>query len=72
MPAGPYFEFQEFYENLRRRGYIIYPGKLTAVDSFRIGCIGHLDETDIRKALAAIRQTLEEMGVRIPVPAAAR
>lgn len=69
MPADPRFEFQEFYENLRRRGYIIYPGKLTTVDSFRIGCIGHLDETDIRKALAAIRQTLEEMGVRIPVPA---
>ncbi|MBI2973403.1 MAG: 2-aminoethylphosphonate--pyruvate transaminase [Armatimonadetes bacterium] len=72
MPADPRFEFQEFYENLRRRGYIIYPGKLTTVDSFRIGCIGHLDETDIRQALTAIRQTLEEMGVRIPVPAASR
>ncbi|MBI2247424.1 MAG: 2-aminoethylphosphonate--pyruvate transaminase [Armatimonadetes bacterium] len=71
-PADPRFEFQEFYENLRRRGYIIYPGKLTTVDSFRIGCIGHLDETDIRQALTAIRQTLEEMGVRIPVPAASR
>lgn len=72
MPADPRFEFTVFYEKLRDRGYVIYPGKLTAVDSFRIGCIGHLDETDIRKALAAIRQTLEEMGVRIPVPTAAR
>ena len=69
-PADPRFEFPVFYENLRRSGYVIYPGKLTKVDSFRIGCIGRLDEAQIRGALAAIRQTLLEMGVRIPVPAA--
>ncbi len=49
----------------------IDPGKLTSVDSF-VGCIGHLNEADIRRALVVIRQTLEEMGVRIPVPAVAR
>ncbi len=42
---------------------IIYPGKLTQVDSFRIGNIGRLFEADIRQLLAAIRDSLVEMGV---------
>jgi 2-aminoethylphosphonate-pyruvate transaminase len=40
MPSDPAFDFQAFYDALRRRGYVIYPGKLTVADSFRIGCIG--------------------------------
>ncbi len=70
MPADPRFDFRTFYEKLAQRGYLIYPGKLTKIDSFRIGCIGRLTETDMRGALAAIREALAEMGVRIPVPAA--
>lgn len=70
LPADPSFHFDTFYEALRRRGYLIYPGKLTIADSFRIGCIGRLTEEDMRGALAAIRQALDEMGVRVPVMAA--
>jgi len=33
---------QAFYDALKERGYVIYPGKLTVADSFRIGCIGRL------------------------------
>lgn len=69
-PADPSFDFDTFYETLRRRGYLIYPGKLTIADSFRIGCIGRLTEEDMRGALAAIRRALDEMGVRVPVMAA--
>ncbi|MDD9922849.1 MAG: 2-aminoethylphosphonate--pyruvate transaminase, partial [Boseongicola sp.] len=43
-PADPNFSFQGFYDAMKARGFIIYPGKLTVVDSFRIGCIGRLDE----------------------------
>ena len=32
--------FETFYDRLKRAGFVIYPGKLTAADSFRIGCIG--------------------------------
>ncbi len=71
-PADPAFDFQRFYDSLRARGYVIYPGKLTVADSFRIGCIGRLDENDIRGALAAIRETLDEMGVADRAPARAR
>jgi 2-aminoethylphosphonate-pyruvate transaminase len=48
---------------LRRRGYAIYPGKLTKRPSFRIGTIGQIDETVIRGALAAIRDVFKEMNV---------
>ncbi|MGE0716517.1 MAG: 2-aminoethylphosphonate--pyruvate transaminase [Alphaproteobacteria bacterium] len=63
MPADPRFQFQTFYDRLRDRGFVIYPGKLTVADSFRIGCIGHLFPDDMRAALAAIAATLAEMGV---------
>jgi 2-aminoethylphosphonate-pyruvate transaminase len=62
-PADPRFHFETFYESLRRRGYVIYPGKLTVADSFRVGCIGRLGETEMRGALEAMQATLEEMGV---------
>ena len=68
-PTDPRFKFEEFYDRLRRRGYVIYPGKVTEADTFRIGCIGRLSEADMRGALTAIRGVLDEMGVRVPVPA---
>jgi 2-aminoethylphosphonate-pyruvate transaminase len=64
MPADPRFAFQEFYDRLKDRGYVIYPGKLTVADSFRIGCIGRLYPEHMRGALAAIRDILDEMGVK--------
>ena len=64
MPEEKKFVFQDFYDRLKERGYIIYPGKLTVADSFRIGCIGRLYPDDMRGALDAVRAILEEMGIR--------
>jgi 2-aminoethylphosphonate-pyruvate transaminase len=64
MPADPAFRFQAFYDALKERGYVIYPGKLTVADSFRIGCIGRLYPDHMRGALGAIRDILDEMGVK--------
>ena len=64
MPADKAFVFQAFYDKLKERGYVIYPGKLTVADSFRIGCIGRLNADHMRGALKAIREILDEMGVR--------
>lgn len=64
MPADKNFVFQAFYDKLKDRGYVIYPGKLTVAESFRIGCIGRLYPDQMRGALAAIRDILDEMGVR--------
>ena len=69
MPADPRFKFDTFYDRLRDKGYVIYPGKLTVGDSFRIGCIGRLGEAEMRGALAAIKATMDEMGVKSGAPA---
>ncbi|MGL4810654.1 MAG: 2-aminoethylphosphonate--pyruvate transaminase [Beijerinckiaceae bacterium] len=63
MPTDPRFVFQTFYDKLKERGFVIYPGKLTVADSFRIGCIGRLDNNHMRQALAAVRAVLDEFGI---------
>ncbi len=62
-PAHPKFEFSAFYELMKSKGFIIYPGKLTVVDSFRIGCIGQLDTHVMKLVVKAAAESLEEMGV---------
>jgi 2-aminoethylphosphonate-pyruvate transaminase len=69
MPADPSFVFAIFYDRLRAKGYVIYPGKLTVADSFRIGCVGRLGAAEMHGALAAIREAMAEMGVRSGSPA---
>ncbi|MEM7303354.1 MAG: 2-aminoethylphosphonate--pyruvate transaminase [Pseudomonadota bacterium] len=71
-PIHPNFDFEAFYKGMAERNFVIYPGKLTVVDSFRIGCIGWMDETMIRQAIAAAKEVLDELGVddASPSPAA--
>ena len=68
MPADPKFVFQDFYDRLHAKGFVIYPGKLTVAESFRIGCIGAIGEAEIGAALSAIAGTLKEMGVTACAP----
>ncbi|NVD42696.1 2-aminoethylphosphonate--pyruvate transaminase [Ensifer sp. HO-A22] len=69
-PADPAFAFDRFYELMKEKGFIIYPGKLTVVDSFRIGCIGRMDEHVMRRVVEAARTSLTEMGVASAAPPA--
>lgn len=71
MPSDPKFDFQAFYDRLKDRGYVIYPGKLTVADSFRIGCIGRLDSSHMKGAVAAVKAILAEMGVASGAPSRA-
>jgi 2-aminoethylphosphonate-pyruvate transaminase len=64
-PDDPKFSFEKFYEGLNQKDDVIYPGKVSDADCFRIGNIGRIFESDIRALLAAIRETLDVMGVRI-------
>jgi 2-aminoethylphosphonate-pyruvate transaminase len=66
FPEDPNFKFEEFYQRLSDKGMVIYPGKLTEVDCFRIGNIGRIFESDIESLLTAIEATLLEMNVEIP------
>lgn len=60
-PPAP-FNFTQFYRSLAEKGMIIYPGKISQVDCFRIGSIGRIVPGDIRALLAAIDQTMQELG----------
>ena len=57
---------------MRDKGFILYPGKLTQVETFRVGCIGAIGPAEMRAAVHAIRDTLADMGIRQIAPAAAR
>ncbi|CTQ63455.1 MAG: 2-aminoethylphosphonate--pyruvate transaminase [Roseibium album] len=67
-PADPNFVFSRFYELMKDKGFIIYPGKLTMVDSFRVGCIGQMDEHVMRQVVVAARDSLREMDVAAATP----
>jgi 2-aminoethylphosphonate-pyruvate transaminase len=67
-PADPAYRFERLYDEVRKRGFILYPGKLTQVETFRVGCIGHVDEADVRRAVAAIGDALRAMGVTDTAP----
>lgn len=62
-PADPRFEFLDFYQRLRDRGFMIYPGHLTEIPTFRVACIGALQPQDMRDVAAAISAVCREMGV---------
>ena len=69
-PADSRYGFKDFYARVRDRGYILYPGKLTQIETFRVGCIGAIDANEIRNAIAAVDAVLSDMGVRERKPLA--
>ncbi|MBC7876192.1 MAG: 2-aminoethylphosphonate--pyruvate transaminase [Anaerolineales bacterium] len=64
-PEHPNFNFQQFYERLSDKGHVIYPGKLTRADCFRVGHIGRLGLADVKALGSAIAKTLIEMNIHI-------
>ena len=68
-PSDARFFFAEFYQRLSEKGCLIYPGKISHADTFRIGNIGHLFETDIHRLLAAIGEVIHELGLKVNPPA---
>jgi len=64
-PEDDKFRFEEFYDRLNEKDYVIYPGKVSDANCFRIGNIGRIFEPEIRALLGAIRETITEMGVKL-------
>jgi 2-aminoethylphosphonate-pyruvate transaminase len=48
------FDFGRLHASLREQGFVIYPGKLTQEETFRIGCIGAVQPEDIERMLLAV------------------
>lgn len=61
-PDAAQYAFRTLYEAVRAQGYILYPGKLTQIETFRVGCIGAIDARVIAGAVAAIARALAQMG----------
>ena len=57
FPEDQEFEFKKLYEQLKARGFVIYPGKVSDRDTFRIGTIGNVNADDIKRLLVALRET---------------
>jgi 2-aminoethylphosphonate-pyruvate transaminase len=68
-PPDPAYNFKAFYDQVKARGYILYPGKLTQVETFRVGCIGAIDANEMRNVVSAVSETLKEMRVHRIAPA---
>jgi len=64
-PAHPNFDFHKFYEMLSKMGYVIYPGKLSHADCFRIGHVGHLHLHSVKGLMSAIAAVLKKMKIKL-------
>jgi len=60
-PDSPRYTFKSFYDAVKAHGYILYPGKLTTLETFRVGCMGQLGERGIAGAVDAVGRVLAEM-----------
>ncbi|QXQ16874.1 2-aminoethylphosphonate--pyruvate transaminase [Pseudomonas tolaasii] len=65
-PQDPRYHFKDFYEGVKAKGFILYPGKLTQVETFRVGCIGDVDATQMHAAVAAIAEVLQALHINLP------
>lgn len=68
QPQETWFQFDHFYRALAERGFLIYPGKLSRTDSFRVGCIGALDCSDFQRLLVAVAAAVAEMKALTSTP----
>lgn len=62
-PTHPNYDFKRFYECAKQHGFLLYPGKLTQVETFRVGCIGAIGPNEMRQAVYAVAQTLQTLGI---------
>lgn len=68
-PAHARYDFKAFYAGAKQRGFILYPGKLTQIETFRVGCIGAIGRNEMGQAVQAVADTLREMGIPDGKPA---
>jgi 2-aminoethylphosphonate-pyruvate transaminase len=62
-PADSRYAFKAFYEAAKQRGFILYPGKLTKLETFRVGCIGAIGRNEMQQAVNAVADALHTMGI---------
>jgi 2-aminoethylphosphonate-pyruvate transaminase len=66
-PTHPRFDFNDFYKRLSDKGFVIYPGKVSDADCFRIGSVGRIFPSDVNALLAAIGKVMNDMEIKLPL-----
>ncbi|MCH8003681.1 MAG: 2-aminoethylphosphonate--pyruvate transaminase [Nanoarchaeota archaeon] len=64
-PEDSNFNFQMLHDKLYEKGFTIYPGKVGKLNTFRLANMGAIDQTDIEKFLFELKNTLDELGVKL-------
>jgi 2-aminoethylphosphonate-pyruvate transaminase len=67
-PGDARYEFKKFYEAAKAHGFLLYPGKLTQIETFRVGCIGAIGPREMEQAVHAVAFALEDMGIQSGKP----
>jgi 2-aminoethylphosphonate-pyruvate transaminase len=62
-PAHLKYDFKSFYAAVRAHGFLLYPGKLTQIETFRVGCIGAIGPDDMAQAVHAVALALKDLGL---------
>lgn len=50
------FDFNAFYNSVKEKGFVLYPGKISKADTFRIGNIGEIYPDDIKRLINVIAE----------------
>ncbi|KAF5219332.1 hypothetical protein ECC02_007668 [Trypanosoma cruzi] len=64
-PQVPNWSFNEFYDRLKDEGFVIYPGKASFADTFRIGTLGDIHMPDCVALMDAVGNVLKRMNVSL-------
>jgi 2-aminoethylphosphonate-pyruvate transaminase len=69
-PGDAKYEFRKFYETAKAHGFVLYPGKLTQIETFRVGCIGAIGRAEMQQAVHAVSRALADLGIASGKPTA--
>lgn len=65
-PAAAQFSFDQLYHELKRRRFVIYPGKVSQAETFRVGVIGHVFPDDVRELVRCFGEASQALGLPAP------
>ncbi|MDR2753636.1 MAG: 2-aminoethylphosphonate--pyruvate transaminase [Oscillospiraceae bacterium] len=54
------FDFNAFYRQAKAQGFVLYPGKISQANTFRIGNIGEVYPENIRQLVAVVKNIREK------------
>jgi len=71
-PKDKNWNFERFYSALNDKSFVIYPGKVSNADCFRIGHIGRIFPEDTERLVQAIEEVCKEMKTAAFAPPSAK